>query len=1238
MDFDKTVSKLKAYLPAYLAEKLGIDPAHNFRCPFPDHNDSTPSAGIVGLDTSSPRVHCLGCGRSGDLFDMVVLLEKKPAVGREWMEETLRYLADKYEVELDLPELTPEQIYELDIYRAYRAAASLIRSSGTTSETFREAVRERGWNTEIMEENHVGTVESFQVFRTALRKKGFPVQFLDEIDLSRKDLFNEENLIFTWKDDKGRPIGFTARNLNWEKQVQEAEVTGIKPGPKYNNQRTTGLKCNIFQKGSRLYGIDSAIKSTPPLYLFEGQADVLTARHHGLRNCVAIAGGDLGVEHIHLLQKLDIRDIIIAFDGDQPGQKKNMIGVERFSGFRDMKVRVLALPESEDPDSFIRRYGVEKFKSLPILGSFEYRLTKFPSETPPEYICEVMIPLIVNEVSAVRKDQFCKILASNTGVSLIAIREELNALLDEKSRERATTRREIIDRTKWSLDKSPTDAEQTLIRAQIELQEFNQQHNSNLLSCESFVSSIQELKDKEEDPRNIDTSFELGPDLEEFREWLRGEWTDTFIVVGGKENSGKCLSSDTNILLSDGRYKTIEEITQNQINGIIKMDTSHRLVHGKITQWINSGKLPCYQVIVEDGVEITVSETHPFYTSRGWVEVKDLKSDDQIAIVGNLSCFSNLNSPISSNEAIFLAGLIAEGNLHNRVGFCNSEEEIINYFKEATDNVFPGINYSFRDNITSVVDLNRSNNRALDYLREVGLANKNSYEKFIPDSIFQCGPKVLSKFLGMLWACDGWISKGENIEAGISFCNKTLIKQVRSLLLRFGIRSRIASSVSWYDKEGEKFPRHSLHIGDTESLKKFYNNIRIPCSRKQQVLKEFLSNKVEYNGAYSDNLPATLWESILKNLNKMGWSLTKLGKLLSAGHSQLGYDNSKDRFKTMSPYSFNTKAPIPRKIARSIGYLIRDDKLISLSEGDIYFDAIKSIAFVGEKQCYDLEILEDHNFIAEDFIVHNTALLCKLAWEIVTRNENVVVIYHSIDDTLPQIFPRLVCLASGDHSLTLNQVRQPNYWKEIVEGLEEKRSYGYARVLDEARKGKLVVKDIGTTLSFAENLIRHHQTKNPDARIIYILDNFHKLTDLGGYDERIRNKLLSQMMKNMVTRNHITALASVEYTKLSPGIKPTKSNILETGQVAYDANFICHLYSEMADLPDSFQNCHYGTNWKGETVPLPRIEMLVDKNKITERKGHLFFDFWPANSNFRMVKQSEVVNSKPESKGGFITK
>jgi len=794
-DLEVIVEQLKPFLPKYL-EDQGINTSKKFKCLDADHKDDNASC---NLTPDKQRFHCFGCGRGGDILDAVQLIEKKPKTGIEWVEDTLKYLTTKYGVDVKTAELTEEEVYELDTYRAYRAAAALINADAPTNELFQTELKKRNWDPVVLTTEGVGTVNSYDDFYNGLTEQGFPRKLLGEIDLNRKDIFNPGNTIFTWRDEKGRPVGFTARNMSFEKEKAEAKKNGTSyDGKKYNNQRT-GLKCNIFQKGKRLYGIDKAIQASSSLYIFEGQADVLTARMHGMANCVALAGSSLHEDHIQLLKKLNVFDVVLCLDGDETGQKKLADILEtKFAGQKDMQVRVIILPPEDDPDSYIRKNTIKAFRNLAHWTAFEWRLNQYPDDADETKVCKQMIPFIVNESSPVVRDKLCKALAKRTGISLKAIVEELNILLDEKAHVRSRERLNLLETVAYELKVTPEDAETILQKAQSNLLDLAKKHDADTLSAEDFLRALDEQKAMEEKATGNDTSFKFGPDLQEFEDVLRGNCSDgVFICVGGKPNVGK------------------------------------------------------------------------------------------------------------------------------------------------------------------------------------------------------------------------------------------------------------------------------------------------------------------------------------------------------------------------------------------------------------------------------------------------TAALCKIATAIAEYNDDVVVLYHTIDDTAEQLIPRFVTIGEGNKKLSINMVRQPSYWTETIgiPDIAERRNVGYKKLRDLAQDGRIIIKDInhGASIPFIEHFITYYQGKYPDRRIVYILDNFHKLRDFEGKDERVRFKKLSETMKELALRHRCTIFASVEYTKLAAGIKPTNHNIAESAQIEYDANAIIHLYSEVTDQPESFTVCHNEVDWKGNEVFLPRVEFIVGKNKISEQKRSFFLDFWPASSDYTYVDQKTVL-------------
>lgn len=530
-NFEDVTKNIQKHLPEYLG-KHGIDTSRNFQCINPKHNDSSPSMSIIRPDEI--RFYCHGCGCTGDIFDAMHFLEGKPIAGNAFMHETLTKAAEDYGVEVERTELTEEEIYELDTYRAYRYAYEEVTSwVDPTPEVLQEFTK-REWGPEFyssLREMGVGFITDHTEFRERLKGLGFTAKFLDDIDLGRKDIFASGHLIFTVKDEHGRPVGFAARNLTTE-------------GPKYVNQKTTGVKCNIYRKGQRLYGFDQALKERHegPVYIVEGYSDVISLHLHGFRRVVATCGTALTNDHLFLLKEYNIFDVVLCYDGDEAGQTRTETLLDnRFSEHRDVSVKIAVIPDGTDPDEYVRHFGVDNFRSLPPWTAFQWRLNRFDEEADPEDMCKKMIPLIVSEPSHISQEKMLQDLARHTGFGLRTLQSELHRLINDKERRRDRERGTIIEKAINDLRQAPDQAATILNETGAKLYSLDSQYDQDNFSEDATVKFIQDLKEEEEDKSGDYQGLVLGEDLHELQEIvLAGDWgQDVMLVFGGKANTGK---------------------------------------------------------------------------------------------------------------------------------------------------------------------------------------------------------------------------------------------------------------------------------------------------------------------------------------------------------------------------------------------------------------------------------------------------------------------------------------------------------------------------------------------------------------------------------------------------------------------------------------------------------------------------------------------------------------------------
>ncbi len=318
-------------------------------CPF--HNEKTPS---FSVSASKGIFKCFGCGKSGTAVGFVMEHENLSYV------EALKYLAKKYHIEVVEKEETAEEIAQkqrheslllVSEYAGKFFADSLQTPEGQTIAY--QYFRSRGLEDETIRKYGLGWAPlSRQALTEAARAAGYKEEFLLETGLCLKyengplkDRFFDR-VMFPIHSVSGRIIAFGGRTLKTDKTVA-----------KYVNSPET----EIYVKSRSLYGIYFAkneISRKDKCILVEGYLDVLSMHQLGITNVVASSGTSLTVDQIRLIRKFT-NNITIIYDGDGAGIKAALRGIGLVLK-EGMNVKVVLLPDGQDPDDFARRHTLEE--------------------------------------------------------------------------------------------------------------------------------------------------------------------------------------------------------------------------------------------------------------------------------------------------------------------------------------------------------------------------------------------------------------------------------------------------------------------------------------------------------------------------------------------------------------------------------------------------------------------------------------------------------------------------------------------------------------------------------------------------------------------------------------------------------------------------------------------------------------------------------------------------------------
>ena len=318
-------------------------------CPF--HDEKTPSF------TVSPAKNiykCFGCGQGGDPIRFVMEHEAMS------YPEALRYLAGKYNIEIEETENTAEEKAFKELTASYFIindfAQQYFEDNLFNTDEGRSVglgyFKERGYNESIIKKFQLGytTGERDDFTKTALLKQ-FNIEFLKKLGLTSKSDFDffRSRVMFTIHNLSGKVIAFAGRTLSKDKKT-----------PKYINTPET----DIYNKRKVLYGMyfaKQAVRKEDECIMVEGYTDVITLHQYGIENVVASSGTSLTVEQIGLVRRYT-PNIKIIYDGDPAGVKAALRGLDLVLE-QDMNVRLVLLPEGEDPDSYLKKVGIEAFRA-----------------------------------------------------------------------------------------------------------------------------------------------------------------------------------------------------------------------------------------------------------------------------------------------------------------------------------------------------------------------------------------------------------------------------------------------------------------------------------------------------------------------------------------------------------------------------------------------------------------------------------------------------------------------------------------------------------------------------------------------------------------------------------------------------------------------------------------------------------------------------------------------------------
>ena len=335
-------------------------------CPF--HDDKTPS---FMVSPARQICKCFACGEGGNAVNFLMKHEQIT------YPEALRWLAKKYNIEIQERELTDDEKREQSEREsmfivnewACQYFHEILKNDVDGQAIGKQYFRSRGIRDDIIEKFQLGfALTKRDALASEARRKGFKDEFLIKTGLcyvrengkvnsdgtanansSLVDRF-AGRAIFPWLNVSGKVVAFGGRKL-------DAATKGVQQ--KYVNSPDS----EIYHKERELYGIYQAKKAIVKedcVYMVEGYTDVIAMHQCGLENVVANSGTALSVYQVKLLHRFS-QNIVLLYDGDEAGIHAAMRGTDMLLQ-EGMNIKVLVLPDGDDPDSFARKHTAQQFK------------------------------------------------------------------------------------------------------------------------------------------------------------------------------------------------------------------------------------------------------------------------------------------------------------------------------------------------------------------------------------------------------------------------------------------------------------------------------------------------------------------------------------------------------------------------------------------------------------------------------------------------------------------------------------------------------------------------------------------------------------------------------------------------------------------------------------------------------------------------------------------------------------
>jgi deoxycytidine triphosphate deaminase len=416
---------------------------------------------------------------------------------------------------------------------------------------------------------------------------------------------------------------------------------------------------------------------------------------------------------------------------------------------------------------------------------------------------------------------------------------------------------------------------------------------------------------------------------------------------------GKCLTGDTRVVDAEtGDYLPLREFVARQAASTVSLRDDWALGRQQVTAHINSGVQPVFRLTTRSGLQITAPAAHPLRTWEGWTPLSQLQPGDRIAVARSCPVFGQQAWP--EHEATLLGLMLSDGQCRTPGSspcYTSDDPRLVEALTQAARAFGVEVSPVGPMGYNLVNHRGRGGrpekNRCYAWLEQLG-CNVRSAAKFVPRVVFTAQRESVAAFLRALFSGDGSIySSNGAIFLEYYSVSERLAQDVRHLLLRFGIFALLRH---------KRLPAgglsYTVQITDPNMVQRFAGAIGfVPGCKKQRTLEARLTSSTfgPARRTNFDTLPAPAWAMMRDVVHAKGQSLT------AAGIRGTQPDQS-----------------LPYGLARQAALVAEAPAFSAIVDSDVVWDTVESIEPCGEEEVFDLTVPDNHNFLANDVVVHNS--------------------------------------------------------------------------------------------------------------------------------------------------------------------------------------------------------------------------------------------------------------------------